>query len=73
MTHSLPGHILHSISASAEDPASPARVGNNDAITCQRLLEIRLRIAGGFYERRGVRLAVAERLIRSGKILPAAR
>ena len=34
----------------------------------ERILEIRLRIASGFYDRRGVRLMAADRLLKSGDV-----
>jgi len=45
-----------------------SRYGADGQMDPHRALEIRLRIASGFYDRRGVHLAAAERMLRSGDV-----
>jgi len=44
------------------------RFGPGPGLDRERLLEIRLRIASGFYDRRGVYLTSAEKILQAGDV-----
>ncbi len=73
MRSRLRGRDLQPVAAGQSSVAPEGQPISDSRLTADRLLEIRTRLATGFYDRPSVHGAIAEEILRCGDVLPSPR